>query len=1074
MQCAACGAENKDGRRFCSACGASLAAGCPACGAPVEPGDRFCGACGASLPESAASAAPAGEMRPVSVLFCDLSGFTDLSNRLDPEATGAILEAFFEIADGTIARHGGTVDKHIGDCVMALFGAPVAHADDALRAVAAAVEVRQGVERLAEERRLPGVGVHSGVANGMVMAAPSGSGIRRDYTVIGPSVNLAARLCDVAEAGEILVSGDLVGVLAGRFEVARGAPVAVAGFDEPVAVGRVGGMADAGTQASLPLVGRRRELRQATALLEDCADSRAGQVVYLRGDAGIGKSRLTEAIEQRAGELGYAAIRAGALDFGAGRRQDTGRLLVQGLLGVAPSASAEDIDAAVADAVAAGAIAEEDRVFCAELLDRPVSRELEGFRAQLAPDIRRRRRAELYGKLTAAAGRAGPRLIVVEDVHWADADVLAGLGAAAAAVTSLPVAILMTGRPDADPVDHAFRLSVGETPLATIDLGPLGAEDATELVRTAGAAGAGVIEEVVGRAEGNPLFLVQLSHHLGDLARGALPSTIQSLVFARLDRLAAGDKAALQVASILGNRFALDDLRGLSESRHLDPAPLVAAYMLRPAGEAYQFAHALIREAVYESLPRSRRTALHQKAAALFADRDRLLQAEHLERAEDPAAATIFEEVAAGEIRLGNFSRALSLNARGLAVARGEADRFALTEQRGEIALTTGDVKSAREAFEEAGRLAADEAARCRAEIGVAQCMRVTDALWEAEAVLERAEARARAGNLALERSRIHHLRGNLLFPQGRIGECLAEHEAARTLAREAGSADAEIAALGGLGDANYAIGRFLTARDFFSNCVDLARASGHGRVALANAPMLAITEMLAGSPATALRIAEEALREAERAGAVRPEMICRHARFVGLIEAGDTAASRAEIERAEEIASSLGATRFQAENRAFLAWILRCEGRREEAARLAREGRAMIDEGARNYMLPVVLGQLAASTDDEGEREAAVEEAREILAGVALAHCYSFFYRAMIEADIEAGRAARAIEWADAFDAVTAPEPYPWATFVADWARAMAALQCGERPRDAAVLRGLAEEGRRLGFRRLVARLPV
>ncbi|MCT8974760.1 adenylate/guanylate cyclase domain-containing protein [Microbaculum marinisediminis] len=1082
MQCAACGADNKEGGRFCAACGAALAASCPACGAPVEPGDRFCGACGGVLPDVAAAAAPAGEMRPVTVLFSDLSGFTELSNRIDPEATGAILDAFFEIADGTIARHGGTVDKHIGDCTMGVFGAPVAHADDARRAVAAAVEIRQGVARLAEERRLAGVGVHSGVANGMVMAAASGSGVRRDYTVIGPSVNLAARLCDAAGAGEILVSGDLVRLLAGDFDLDPAAAMAVAGFDAPVAVARVRAVAAADGRPALPLVGRRRELRQAVGLLADCLVSRAGQVVYVRGDAGIGKTRLVEAIEERARADGFRIVKAGALDFGAGRRQDAARVLVKGLLGISPDApqgtAAEDIEAAISSAVAAGAIANEDRVFCAELTGETVPDDLVAFRDQLAPETRRRRRADLMGKLAAAAGRTGPHLIVLEDVHWADDEVLAGIGAAAAAVSALPVALLLTGRPDDDPVDHGFRLAIGETPLSTIDLGPLSAADAADLARAAGAGGPGSTEDLVRRAEGNPLFLVQLAHHIGDLARGALPTTIQSLVFARLDRLSSGDKATLQVAAILGNRFALDDLRTLAEDPRVDPAPLVSAYLLRLAGEGHQFAHALIREAVYESLPPSRRTALHQKAAALFADRDRLLQAEHLERAEDPAAAALFLDVAGDEMRLGNFARALSLNARGLAIAEDAADRFALTEQRGEIALTTGDVTAARAAFEDAERLAGDEAARCRAEIGIVQCLRVTDALAEAEAMLERAEARALAAGLTLERARIHHLRGNLLFPQGRIAECLAEHETALALAREAGSADVEVAALGGLGDANYAIGRMRTARDIFADCIARARASGLGRVALAYAPMLALMEMVSGDPEASRKVADEALRACQRAGAVRPEMICRHSRFIAAIEAGDVATARAEIDRAEEIAASLGATRFQSENRAFLSWALRYAGDRAEALRVAREGRALSDEASRYYMLPVVLGQVAASSDDAAEVEAAIAEARDVLSGQALSHCYSFFYRAMIEADIDAdlgtGRAARVVEWADALDAATAIEPCAWTSYVSRWGRAMAACAgYGERP-DGAALATLAAEGRRIGLHWLAARVPA
>ena len=1074
MQCRACGTDNRTGRRFCSACGAPLGIACRACGAANGPEDRFCGECGAALEFAQPPPArqqPTGEMRPVTVLFCDLTGYTALAARLEPERTAAILDAFFAAADAAVASRGGTVDKHIGDCVMALFGAPLAHADDAWRAAAAAIDIREAVARFAADQGRPELDTHAGLAEGVVMAATFGSELRRDYTVIGPSVNLAARLCDAARAGEILITDSLGRTIEARFELEPCGAMQLDGVAEPVSACRLLAARTGEARAAVPLIGRQREMRHLTSLLEDCVANRLGQVIYLRGQAGIGKSRLAEAFDEYARAAGAAVAKAAVLDFGGGRRQDAARELSEGLLGLSSGASDVAVTDAVGALVGAGVLADEERATCAELLDRPVPPDLAELAALLAPDVRRQRRAAVLGRLAAAAAARRPLCLIVEDVHWADAETLAGLAGVAGDLAGAPAVMLLTGRPDNDPIDHLWRAAIGATPLATIDLSPLGEEAALELATVLHATDPLRLGDIVRRAEGNPLFLVQLIHHVGDRGREALPTSIRSLVFARLDRLAPVDKHALQVAAVLGDRFESNDLRALLAADY-EPSPLVAAHLLKPDGTALRFAHALIREAVYDSLPASRRSALHGKAAAIVAERDRHLHAEHLERAGDPAAAAVFLQLATEELVRGTSSRALSLANRGLGAAGDASDRFALTEKRGEILLASGEVAAADAAFLEALEIAPDDAARCRAKIGRAQCQRVTDDLVEAAATLAQAEARAEAGGLLLERAQIHHLRGNLLFPQGRFDECLAEHKLALALAREAGSVEAEIAALGGLGDAAYTVGLMRSARDMFERCVRLAREAGLGRVAIANAPMLAILCFLDGEPAEAERIAGETLEAARRAGAVRPEMICRHVRFLLAVEAGDWQRARAEIERANEIAVGLGATRFQAENSAFLAWALRGEGRREAAIELARHGRTLAETGAgRSYMLPVVLGQIAAASDNEAEREAAVGEACEILDAGAMAHCYLFFYRALIEADALCGRSERAKDWASALEAAVAAEPTAWSGYVADWARAMAGLT---DEGGVATAVALADVGKRIGMSQLAGILEA
>jgi class 3 adenylate cyclase len=212
MRCSRCQTQNREGRKFCSSCGGALARACK-CGYVNDPTDRFCGGCGRPLESEAEAAVDRidetdGDRRPVAIMFCDLVGYTRLSSTLDPEEVRALLEQFFGVVDAIVERYGGTIDKHIGDAAMALFGAPRAHGDDALRAVRAALEIQALIPT---RLRLPSgpLAVHVALAMGEVVASRVGSERRREYTVIGEAANLAARLLDRAGASEILASEEI-------------------------------------------------------------------------------------------------------------------------------------------------------------------------------------------------------------------------------------------------------------------------------------------------------------------------------------------------------------------------------------------------------------------------------------------------------------------------------------------------------------------------------------------------------------------------------------------------------------------------------------------------------------------------------------------------------------------------------------------------------------------------------------------------------------------------------------------------------------------------------------------------
>src|SRR5262245_52161536 len=258
---------------------------------------------------------PPGERRQVTVAFLDLSGFTKLSSELDPEEVHNILNHYFEAVDAVVQRYGGAVDKHVGDAVMAVFGAPVAHTDDPERAVRAAADTHASMGKISETAGHD-LQVHVGIACGQVVASGTGSDAHREYTVTGDSVNLASRLADLAEAGETLISDAVRRSTAGMAECTRKGRLPIAGFSEPIEVWRVDGVDPEGRGRQLgPLVGRQMELRQFGALIAACLDQACGHSLLVRGDPGVGKSRLVEEFAITAGQHGYRTVRSVVLDF---------------------------------------------------------------------------------------------------------------------------------------------------------------------------------------------------------------------------------------------------------------------------------------------------------------------------------------------------------------------------------------------------------------------------------------------------------------------------------------------------------------------------------------------------------------------------------------------------------------------------------------------------------------------------------------------------------------------------------------------------------------------------------------
>jgi class 3 adenylate cyclase len=1006
----------------------------------------------ASLATNAPSAPGArgehdGERRQVTVLFADLAGYTALTRELGGEEMHALTDRFFAAADQAIASHGGTIDKRIGDCVMAVFGAPIAHTDDPERAVRAAVAIRAAMPELGRSagRALE---VHIGVAMGQVVASTIGTDHHRQYSITGDSVNLAARLTSPPRDGEILLSDELHDALAGRLDVEPLPELEVKGFDRPVRAWRLAEIRAASPLRATPFVGRQAELEHLVGALERCRDNGRGMAIYLRGEAGIGKSRLVAEVARLAADRGFACHAGVALDFGGGAERNPIRTLARSLADDEPCGTAAE------------------QAFLNELLGAEQPPGLQAVVDAMDHAARHKGRLGALAALVKRATAARPTLLVVEDVHWADEptlDHLANLSIAAADCRAL---LLLTSRVESDPLGSAWRSKTLGSGLLTIDLPPLRAADAAALAGALLDAESPLARRCIARANGNPLFLEQLLRHAAAHGETDIPATVQTVVLARADRLAPADRRALQAAAVLGQRFTLAALRHLLGDSAYSPEALIENVLVRQDGNELVFLHALIRDGVYAALLRAGARAFHASAAAWYRDRDPTVYAEHLDRAADPAAAQAYAAAALAEAKAHRPQAALTLVRRGLACAKTPGDEQTLTALEAEVALDLADAASAIAAATRALELASTARERCGARLSLAGGMRLVDRIADAFAPLEAAEREAASEELCEELAHIHYLRGNLYFPQGRFAECRASHEHALTWAKRAGSAELEARALSGIGDAEYMRGRYRTAGQHFAACLELAREHGLGQVEVANRGMLAITRWFTGEDA--LSEAASAIDAARRANHPRGELVAQHGRLMALTGRLELDEARASVARARALAQQLGSLRFESENLWFLAAIERLRGDRAAAAAVLRDALRMSRESSIGFFGASILGSLALCTEDAAERAAAIEEGETLLDAGSVSHNHFFFARDAIATALRDRDLDGALRHAARLRAYTAAEPLPWSDVVIERAEALVAHARAKA--DDAALEPTAAAARRLGLLDLLA----
>ena len=1049
MKCPRCESENRQERQFCAKCGAPLAVPCPCCGFSNASGEDFCGGCGKAiaLPPGASGpeflspktytpkylaeriltsrSALEGERKQVTVLFCDIVDSSRLATRLDPEVTHEVMDRALRLMAESVHRYGGTVNQFLGDGVMALFGAPLALEDHAVRAVQAALAIKETItgysEQLKGERGVE-IRLRLGLNTGLVVVGRIGDDLRMDYTAVGDTTHLAARMQGLAEPDTILITEATHRFVAGLFQTLRVGPVSVKGRSEPVTVYRVTGRRRGRTRLEVsaergltPLVGRQHELDLLREYLTRAKAGR-GQVVGIVGEPGVGKSRLLYEFRESLEGDSLIWVVGRCLPYG----QTTPYLPLLESLCANFQIDEDDNALQLRQKLREGVRRLDPGL--EHLL--PILGELFGLPAEdeslkyLDPKEKRQRTFEAVRTLTVAGAQRRPHVVIVEDLHWIDRSSEDYLAFLIESVAAVPLLVLTTHRPS-----FAVRWA-DKTYYTQVPLGLLTREATEEMV----AALLGtrdlppeLLRVVREKAEGNPLFIEEMTNSLlergilvrnngglqwvGDV-RVEIPATIQDIIRARIDRLEEPVKRTVQTAAVIGREFGVRLLTRISEmaeevERYLETlkhVELIHEKRFFPELE-YIFKHGVTQDVAYQSLLAQRRKDIHgaigRAIEHLYPDRleeQAPILAHHWARSDNQPKSVEYALMAGdGAARLYANTEATAYYEQALASARAQPASPEAHRAEIDATLRLASVALTREHFE-----------------------RDLTNLKRSEGLAERLEDQPRRSRILYWLGRTHYTSAtpDVAIEYGRqaleVAERLGEEpilappvnllgrihwmrcefaEACEFLARSVeqmhrlGNQVEEATAAGMLSIAHALSGHFPLAEEAAERGVRIAEVIGHLPTLAACLQYRGQTQLHRGNWRRALPDYERGLEMARKSGDLFRVYLLRGNLGWAYVVAGDYAQAEEELGRGIRMADQLGTQFFLSTLVSCLAECRLAGGHVGDALRLSREAIALATEGNSPWLQSVawrVLAQVLLLGDPSDARggENAIQKA--------------------------------------------------------------------------------------------------
>jgi class 3 adenylate cyclase/tetratricopeptide (TPR) repeat protein len=1040
--CQNCGTDNPAEARFCMSCGHALEAVCPSCATVNPPAARFCMSCGTALtadapPAPAPAPAPAPvtsidlppeERRQVTVVFADLSGYTAVAERMDPEAVKSFVDQALRRLGQEVDRFGGTVDKYIGDNVMAVFGAPVAHEDDTERAVRAALGMQEAMAEINERSGLAqgvNLALRVGVNTGEVVAGAVGDG----YTVIGDTVNVAARLQTASQPGSVTVGERTFRATHEAIEYTQLEPLTLKGKAEPVpaweAVCVKAQQPVRRATVETPLVGRQDKLDLLRSVYERVETGRRPHLVTVMGQAGVGKSRLRNELERWLSERQPPpTFREGrCLPYGSGIVYWALAEVFRAEAGIVDGDSTEDawekLLAAIDGLMTYGGAqqsepAERRAATIARLLgiESPVE-----LAAADTEDPQRMREFffSAVRSVIEAMSRRSPTVLVLEDIHWADHGMLDLVEYLAQWVRG-PLMILCLARDEL--LERRSGWGGGRHDATSILLEPLTVHQTVELLELLlpDTSGNGAVKAIAERAGGNPFFAEEMARRIADKSSTGLvdmPDTVQSLLAARLDSLEPLERRLVQHAAVVGRTFwegalavAVPDERQLRQAL-LDLQEkdiIVPDDTMRIAGEReYAFKHVLIRDVAYGMLPKSVRWRKHYEIGRFIEDRagertDEVvpLLAEHYGRAATLSSEAGIDHTEIEPIHMkaleflekaGDTAAALYSNPEAYdhyeAVRRIECPRDPATtarviEKQGDVAFRMGRVAAAVELWEECleyhrGQEDLTRVADLHRKIGAG--------LWhmgERKLAIERYQKGInllKDGPPSLELVHLYEEAASLYMHAGDNMLAIYASEKALRLAEKLQETRVASRAHGIFGRVFGRIGDTVKARENLERSVELARDSDDGETIRALLTLGHHLEVSEADYAGASRAYGEALALAQQIGDLPAQVELQSSIAQVASYRADWDAVRAAAEASADLAEReglVGKLCYPCVLRGVLSWR---EGKWDDAERWCRRAHELAEQVGWSEVSFAALYWLGRTLRDRGDHVAAVSE---------------------------------------------------------------------------------------------------